>query len=657
VTVTARLAGGPPESVNIVIRDLTAMVSENGQAMLAPPNHWKFYATAGNQAFVKASTLPDNDECRGRLGWTNNCKPTAAGLAYRVVDVSRAGDVTVTATLLTKSRSVTLHVCDWPLLAPQTVTFSNGHTVDNDTVANFDNEWREGRGQNVQSPLCYTRNTAIRMAAVLKVVRQPTEAETINIRATARLGLKTLTWTANNVNVAPGPLTVNFPASNSSDTIPDEVNFYDPMTVKWEMTTPNGTFESIGETKNSLYATLRAPNGTPPYWTLLDYSCRAASGLSSADTVAAALIAPFATRQIQRKRDAKPLTYWKPETNTAGTTQALLASPVGNGHCGSWAEMLIDMYKVHGITTGTKVWVGPPSYHTDKCLRVYGISTMGAAAVAAGTAPTVAVQTDALEAARRSLGAINAAGANAAQVEADAARIAALGAKLSLPVAPVGTLDGHFINLRQALNRTRMAALNAPALGTDALKATEADNAIIDARLASIYQARAAADGAATNDTKAAAAAMAAAAWAYATVVVKVAFSTTLGFLVRGWTFEHPPASNANALTHEMAPTGAILGFLSRLADGYCRCTNPIPGQQNTSPPPKFLNHWIVRYDPTGDFYDPSYGVGPCPNRGTWELAAVDGLWNNDQAGFDATLRPNPPGLVEFYDDNLMLLP
>jgi len=60
---------------------------------------------------------------------------------------------------------------------------------------------------------------------------------------------------------------------------------------------------------------------------------------------------------LNRKRDNQPLTYWNPNSTTCTNTQQLLARPDGSGQCGSWAELVVDMYKCHGITSADKVLI------------------------------------------------------------------------------------------------------------------------------------------------------------------------------------------------------------------------------------------------------------------------------------------------------------
>lgn len=84
-----------------------------------------------------------------------------------------------------------------------------------------------------------------------------------------------------------------------------------------------------------------------------------------------------------------------------------------------------------------------------------------------------------------------------------------------------------------------------------------------------------------------------------------------VGFLVKNWTFDHPPDSNAFDFTHWVP--------------SQCRTGAYLPGQRNPKPPPAFFNHFIVQA--AGQYWDPSYGAGPFPVQLFWENAAIDGLF------------------------------
>src|ERR1041384_4168115 len=106
------------------------------------------------------------------------------------------------------------------------------------------------------------------------------------------------------------------------------------LTINWTTTSPGITGRSAGSSAHLCYAVLAAPVGTN-YWTLLDISCRAAHGESTASGVISRSFTPFQGRSLTRKRDGHALTYWNPDTTTCTNTAELLASADGSGQCGS----------------------------------------------------------------------------------------------------------------------------------------------------------------------------------------------------------------------------------------------------------------------------------------------------------------------------------
>jgi hypothetical protein len=369
--VTAQL-NGAPQSVTIDIYDLTAIACNLRIPLGA--NRWKDYAgyVAGGAATMTATT--DRAQAWNKLVWT---PAGVAGAALNQQDyaIAAAGDIRVKVALGGKEIPALLHICQWPVLAVDAITFSGGHTVNDDTVADFDNRWSSGRAVATldPSPLCYTRNTTVTLTATLRVVTAPTEAEKVKVRGTMVAGAATIVWTSADITVNPAAATVSFPAPVAgSAALPNQVAAYNPVTIAWEMSDPNGNWIAIGNTQHTIYVTLGNPAGTPAYWTLLHYSCTGAAGATTDQQLITGAFNPLRGRNLTRKHAPNvPLTYWNPQGPAGGNwnTALLLAEPTGAGHCGSWAEFLIDMFKVHGVATGHKVnvtraavvqQIGPP---------------------------------------------------------------------------------------------------------------------------------------------------------------------------------------------------------------------------------------------------------------------------------------------------------
>lgn len=236
------------------------------------------------------------------------------------------------------------------------IDFTANHVIEKDSLGDFSSpEWLASRAAADQSPVCYVRNARVPLSAVLRVLRAPTGTEAVELRGRATVGTATLEWTCT-VSVSPSSVDVSTPSMTSSAPLPNVVACYDPLTIAWEANAAGTGWIGAGTTTHLVYTVLGTPAGTV-HWTLVDISCRAAQGETTEARVVTQSFVPFTSRALNRKRDGRGLTYWNPNTTTCTNTRLLLASADGSGQCGSWAELLVDMYKVHGITSADKVVV------------------------------------------------------------------------------------------------------------------------------------------------------------------------------------------------------------------------------------------------------------------------------------------------------------
>jgi hypothetical protein len=121
------------------------------------------------------------------------------------------------------------------------------------------------------------------------------------------------------------------------------------------------------------------------------------------------------------------------------------------------------------------------------------------------------------------------------------------------------------------------------------------------------------------------------------------------GFLVRRWTLTGPPlpAVQADHFTHTISNvrpnnTGVV-------ANGNATWGPGLVGQSDRTPPPAFVNHFIVYDTVTQQFYDPSYGAGAL-DADPWMQGAIGGLReNNAGAGYvrDPALVPQLVTLLD----------
>ncbi len=265
------------------------------------------------------------------------------------------------ASAITACQSTTVHA----RLQLKSVTYSGGVDIDNDTFGNFPApHFLVGRAADAsrrvqrpaQFPYAITRATRLSVMAVFDVVQHPTAAESVSIDAEAVIAGTTLRFRGS-VTVNPSDTEVTTATLASDADLPDTVLKVDPFTIAWFQTPCDVARHPAGSSTNTLYITLAAPTTAPLYWTLLEISCAAAPGETTAAGLRSRSYAALQTRAIKRKRDNHDLTYWNPDTTTAYNTRLLLAAADGSGQCGSWAEFLVDMWKSHGDNTGHKVGI------------------------------------------------------------------------------------------------------------------------------------------------------------------------------------------------------------------------------------------------------------------------------------------------------------
>lgn len=243
-------------------------------------------------------------------------------------------------------------------LVVEEITFLDNHVVEQDTLGDFPSpEWVRGRSVSTNSPVCYTRNKPVKVDVKFKVVRGPSASEVVTIQGEARAGSVNMLFSGS-VNVSPSDSYVTLSSVSASNNLPNEVDCLDMFDIKWKYNPANTSLVSAGNSSHLIYVTFDDPSGTPPYWTLLDISCRAAAGEATEAGLVSKAYAPFQGRALNRKRDGRGLTYWNPDTTTCTNTRELLAHADGSGQCGSWSELLIDMFKCHGITSAAKIYIG-----------------------------------------------------------------------------------------------------------------------------------------------------------------------------------------------------------------------------------------------------------------------------------------------------------
>jgi len=374
VRVAARL-NGPWKYVDIKIYDLLALTCPLPLKLNDRDRHWKAYEK-NTTTTVTATTVPDEASVWSLLVWNQAAKTNQSD-----VSLAAAGDPQVTVSLgqtVPKQLAADIHICKWPKLEINQLSFDT-YPVFNDGATEigkeFDGGWKEGRpdpATNVatascQSPLCYASEATISLGAQFKVTQAPTEKETVDVKGTAVVGGTTIVWKGQ-VDVDPKSTYVSIGATAGDKPLPKGVACYDPMEIKWSMMEADQkTWTAIGSSKHLLYVLLGAPQ-KPLYWTLLDISCVAAAGKIDEVGFVPAAFVPFTThtgdgKGFKRKGDGIELSYYKQGVATEGakgkpsvySTLGILSRPDGTGRCGGWANLLLHMFEMHGVTSARKL--------------------------------------------------------------------------------------------------------------------------------------------------------------------------------------------------------------------------------------------------------------------------------------------------------------
>ncbi|MGI6494607.1 MAG: hypothetical protein ACOX5G_00675 [Kiritimatiellia bacterium] len=189
-------------------------------------------------------------------------------------------------------------------------------------------------------PICFTRNTKMKVSAKWRI--EPSGlGVTIKIKGD---GPGNLDFPETTAAISGNDLTIT--DVECSNPFANEIDFFDPMSISWSYSMDGGsTWCSAGTSANQTYVTLGDPL-TTVYHTLVHLGCKNADGENTATNCTSRIWIEFTDRDVRRV-DGVQLTYYASYTCGNVTTASLLAN--GDGQCGAWASLFIDMRKVQGI--------------------------------------------------------------------------------------------------------------------------------------------------------------------------------------------------------------------------------------------------------------------------------------------------------------------
>ena len=243
------------------------------------------------------------------------------------------------------------------------VTFRKNHPVGIDGYGLFATpHWQAaardpgGPQRGRQSPVCYSRRDKVEIEATFAIEQQPVKSETLTF-----VGMCTdpsLEFRGE-AQVDPG-MTVVTVRAVASKALADKVACHEKLRIEWTGNAPGEGPKRAGLSEHVLYVVLANPKAEV-HWTLLDISCRAASGASDEASLVTKAYAAFHGRKLVRKRDDKVLTYWFPHGQAdAINTQDLMFIHHGSGTCEAWSHFFLDMLNLHGVTSAKRLLVAHP---------------------------------------------------------------------------------------------------------------------------------------------------------------------------------------------------------------------------------------------------------------------------------------------------------
>jgi len=241
------------------------------------------------------------------------------------------------------------------------------HQVSSDSgTAYADPQWTDNNGDGNASDsgehnyaVAYTQGSTPKIGVTLGLSKASELDASFQIKATGTGGISIPPTDA-----TPGSDTLDMTATASDTTFPTKILYYNkdskdseqPFTLNWFISL-NGNWVRIGAanglTNHTLYLTKGDPATSLRQETLFYIGCKQAEGTAgnaSADTVTGLIWNRFASRNVTTV-DGIQLAYYKSYNTQVTTTDGLLST--GDGQCGSWTRLFLDVCKEQGIADAT----------------------------------------------------------------------------------------------------------------------------------------------------------------------------------------------------------------------------------------------------------------------------------------------------------------
>ena len=225
---------------------------------------------------------------------------------------------------------------------------TNYHYVisDDGLTAYSEPQWiTSGPGEAGRSyPLCYVRGSKMAVLGGWDITPAGLPADlSVQIQGTASEGMG-FPWTQLTRSEDIRWVSPVMECSNAFDAV---VAFFNPMQIDWSVLLGSCTVPlNAGMSTNQCYVTLDDPLNADLRHTVLHLGCSNGAGKSTEAECTEEIWNEFTDRDVRRIDDTR-LTYYQDYNCTNSTTESLLIH--GDGQCGAWANLLIDILKAQGI--------------------------------------------------------------------------------------------------------------------------------------------------------------------------------------------------------------------------------------------------------------------------------------------------------------------
>ena len=253
--------------------------------------------------------------------------------------------------------------------------------------------------------VAYTMGSKMKLKAVVKLPPNTVSGKTVKMTATSSAGEVKIEDKTCEVSGD----TVTLPETESTTELPKEIRFFNAsgnggfaaFEIKWKIKVGDADYVDLPSTKHTVYLTkgdpIKTAAGNGPaagLESLFNIGCRYANGKGNDDqAVVDAIYEGFKKRSVKPVKQGtgdladNEMTYWLNGAGGVADTQRLLI--FGNGQCGAWGRMFVDVLRTQGIDSTLSRII--PAYTPTAAQLKADLNANGFAAYTSTYAPATAV--------------------------------------------------------------------------------------------------------------------------------------------------------------------------------------------------------------------------------------------------------------------------